>query len=108
MNERERFREVVFGWTGKDHSAPTERELEVAHLAIVDGFTHQEIAKQLRIAPGTVKAHLGRFAAKTGRSLRECRHGLARAFWSAQDTDVSEADNRRGQLAVRSDRNTLE
>ena len=81
MNSAHRF-EMVVATLVAQRCGPTARELDVARLAFIEGFTHAEIAESLTIAPGTVKAHLSHFAAKVGLSLRACRRDLPRVYWS--------------------------
>jgi len=77
------FRAVVLALR-QPAAAPTERELEVAYLTIIDGRTLKEAAEELGVAAGTAKAHLGRFAVKLGMPVRECRRVLPRAYWSSR------------------------
>lgn len=64
---------TIFG----DAKGLSRRELEVVDL-VVRGTDAQNIASELVIAPGTVKAHLSRIYKKAGVSSRE---GLVEEFW---------------------------
>ena len=80
MSDEERFRLAAL-FVLSDRTRPTDRELEVARLAVIDGLTHSEVGAVLGIAPGTAKTHLGRFAAKAGLPLRTCRRQLLHAYY---------------------------
>lgn len=56
----------------------TCRERQITRL-LVDGGTNAEIAREMMIAPGTVKSHVEHILVKT--SLHS-RHDVARVVWS--------------------------
>jgi DNA-binding NarL/FixJ family response regulator len=61
-------RDLAAGGTGLN-AILTPRELDVL-LLVCKGFSNKKIAQQLRVSEGTVKQHVHRILAKTGRKNR--------------------------------------
>lgn len=58
--------------TVNDHtSKPTARERQLWHLLATTGDSNKELARQMGIAPGTVRVHLERVMGKLGVRGRE-------------------------------------
>jgi DNA-binding NarL/FixJ family response regulator len=85
----ERFARVVAVYCHPPLSPPpSARELEVAFLTVVEGFTEREIAEHLVVTLKTVDYHRYHFVKKSGLPhARDLWHRLAKDYWRAVGRD---------------------
>lgn len=67
----------------KQPMQPTEAQLTVVYLTVIEGRTHVEAAKEAGISFDAAAVLFHRLAKRCGMTSRQFRHELSHAYWQA-------------------------
>jgi hypothetical protein len=84
-----RFRKIVAAYEGKFEPPPTNRELEIAYLVVVENMSNGKLAACFSVAPQTISVQRHDFAIKLGfdGATRGVWHRLGSEYWRSVGRD---------------------